>query len=275
MSSPVYDLTLQGITQFSRWGRVLSQRKISRDPLHGVVDGSNKIFHTNYYPLLTSGSLLVYDGVNSIAGSADFDTGEIALASVPTNPPTATYAFTPYTADQVLQFLVLGFDELELRWNRNWKLVTATGAEADESSSNILVADKDGNEPTCGAVTFSTSRTQVALFMLCAEYRYYLSQTGEAAISSFAWRESARGMMVDKTKVPGNLGEVLNSINARLLQALRIAQEQFYPGGENYGGYVSGPNTADYIYNYFWQDDSKLLNIRGQGLNIPYRNFGY
>lgn len=268
------DLATDGITLFSRFGNVLSQRSISRDPLSGLVDGTNKVFHTNYYPLLTSGSLTVKVGANSVTGgSADYDTGEITLANPPVEQPLANYTFTPFTAMQVLQFLLSGFDEMELRWNRGFTLVDGSGNPADENSAQILLVDSDAVDPPIGSLTFSASRSQIAILMLCTEYRYYASQAGEAAIGDFMFRETLRGMSVDKSKRPSNIEAVLARLDKRLDAAVLIAQDELLDGSQ-YGSAIYDPITYDYLANFEWQESSKASDLLGQlGLQYAYRIF--
>lgn len=271
MAAPSFDLAIGGIAAFTRTGTVFVRRPISRDPLSGVIDGANKVFHTNFFPVLTAGSLRVYDGADLVSGSADYDTGEITLGHPPAQQPVASYTFSPYNALQTLQFLISGFDEMELRWNRSFKLVDSSGAAADENSAQLLVADKTGADPVCGATVFSLSRVQIAYLMLCTEYRYYLSGAGDAAFSDFAIRETLRGMMVDKSKRPSNLQAQLAILERRLQAALSVAQDDFYPGGDQYGGAIYDPVTLDYAVNFEWQESSKQQGINA-GLGYQYSN---
>jgi hypothetical protein len=267
-----YDLAVSGFAGFARYGRVLTQRKIARDPLLGIVDGSNKSFYTNYHPLLTSGSAAVYVGLNQVGGTADFETGEITLTNSPTDQPVATYTFTPYTATQILQFVISGFEEMEGRWTRGWKLVDDSGNLADESSANLFVADKNGADPDCGGILFSQSPVQWNFLMACCEYRYALSQFLEAGISDFQYREGLRGMLVDKTRRPQNLSLVMAEVDKRVQRAMLNAQDAFYTAGEHLGAYVPSPVTLEYAQLMEWQTDSKAQDNRSQlGYQIVYR----
>lgn len=272
----MYDLAITGITAFARFGRVLSQRKIPRDPLLGFVDGTNKTFFTNYKPLLTSGSAAVYVGPNQVGGTADFETGEITLTAAPIDQPVATYTFTPYTPTQILQFVISGFDEMEGRWSRDWKLVDGSGVVADETSAQILVADKDGNDPTCGNFLFSTSRIQQALLTACCEYKYTETQLLEAAIGDFQYREGLRGMLVDKTIRPENIERALKVLDETVKRVMQEAMDSYYPGGEHFGGYQSSPATAEYMETLEWQTVSKADDYRGNlGYHISLRPLIY
>lgn len=258
------DLSVSGISLFARYGDVLARRPIARDPLSGVVDGANKTFFSNYFPLLTSGSVSVrVGGVAVTGGSADYDTGEFTLANPPSAQPEASYTFTPFRAAQVLQFLTAGFDEMEMRWFRGFKLVDGSGNPADESSAQILVADSNGVDPPTGSTVFSLSRVQIAFLMLCTEYRYYLSASGDAAISDFMFRETLRGMTVDKSKRPDNLQGHLAILEKRLQQALVAATDEYFPDGSHYGAAIDNPVTRDYAANFEWQTASINEDIVG------------
>lgn len=259
-------MAVAGIAVFSRFGNVLAQRPISRDPLSGVVDGQNKVFHTNFYPMLTTGSLVVKAGVNLATGTADYGTGEIELDQAPAVQPVATYTFTPYTPTQIAQFLFGGFDEMELRWLRNYRLVDGSGNPASESSAAILVVDSDGADPPFGSFTFSASRAQIAFLMLCAEYRMYSAEAGNAAINDFSFREQLRGMAVDKSQRPKNLEALLARLEKRLALALDIAQSEFFDGSQ-FGAGINNPITYDYLRNFEWQESSKAMDYVGQ---LPY-----
>src|SRR5512143_2650505 len=102
----MYDLAVDGVRDFSRYSNLLGQRKISRDPLSGLADGTNTAFHTQDAPILSSGSVSVYNasGVGVLVSSVDYDTGEIVMPSAVTYQPTATYTYTPYTTSQIKSF---------------------------------------------------------------------------------------------------------------------------------------------------------------------------
>ena len=275
MAAPVYDLAISGFRDFARYGRALSQQSISRDPLSGIVDGLNTVFHTNYAPILSSGSLVVRLGTTVVGGTANYDTGEVILTTAPQTQPVASYTFTPYTSGQILQFLMSGFDEMERRYPRHWQLVDALGASANEDSAQLLVADEDGLEPVVlDTMTFSNSRAQVGFFQLCAEYRYYLTIYGLKAQTSYMWRETVRGMTVDQSKVPANLKGFLEVLESNLADAQASVEAGYYSGTE-YGGYVSAPATAGYMGGFEWQTESKAQDYRGSlpGYHYPLRTF--
>ena len=275
MAAPAYDLAVQGFRDFARYGRALSQQPISRDPLSGVVDGANTVFHTNYFPILASGSLVVRVGNAVVGGTANYDTGEVTLTAPPATQPVASYTFTPYTNTQILQFLLMGFDEMERRYPRNWQVVDLLGAAATEESANLYVADEDGAEPVIlGDLIFSASRLHIGFLQLCAEYRYYRAVHGLKAMTSYMWRETVRGMTVDQSKVPLNMKEFLEALEGDL-ELAATAIDASYHGGEVYGGYVSSPATLGYLGGYEWQTASKDQSYRSlyPGYHYPLRTF--
>lgn len=264
------------MADFARWATVLEQQPISRDPLSGILDGTNVTFHSSYFPILTSGSLGVFVGGVLTPGTADYNTGEITLVSPPVSQPFASYTFTPYNSNQVAAFTIQGFSELESRWTRGWQLLDASGNWADENSANVYVVDGNGHDPTTGATVFSRSRVQVGLLMLCCEYRFSMLHYRAAARSDFMWRESVRGMTIDKSKRPSNINLSMDDMRDQLDRALAQAQIEYYPGGENFGAAIVSPHTAFYMGAFEWQTDAIAnSNWAFEGYNNGYRSLTY
>lgn len=253
-----YSLGVRGLSDFARIDGAFAQRKISRDPLSGVVDGSNKIFHTNYAPILSSGSVAVYVGANALSGTYDADTGEVTTGSAPAVQPVATYTFTPYTLSQRLSFLIAGFWTLESEWPRGWKVVDASGAEADENSAVLYVQDSSSNDPLTNAPY------QVAAYMAACRYTYLLTLLTGAAITDYSWRETIRGMSVDKSKRPSNLTQAVEQAYQAMKRAIQNAQDKFYTDGAHLGAFVGSPMTEGYVYGLEWQDRAISDDNRGQ-----------
>ncbi len=261
-----FDLKVEGLAAFARLDRVLAQRKIARDPLSGVVDGSNRVFYTNYYPILSSGSLYVYVAGVAVAGTYDADTGEITTGSAPATQPVATYTFIPHTTSQQLSFLLSGFQEMELRWPRSWVVKDASGNDADENSANLYVQDGSGGDPLTGKTA------QIAFFLTCCRYSYLMAVLTGAANTDYLWRETVRGMSVDKTKRPGNLAQAIGLADQRVKEALAVAQDAYYTDGSHYGGFVGSPVTEEYALSMEWQtsaEDNDNRSLRGTGSVLP------
>lgn len=267
-----YDLATSGFRDFARSVLSLEVQPISRDPLSGVVDGSNNVFHTNYFPILTSGSLGVYVNGSLVSGSADFNTGEVTLVAAPTAQPYASYTFTPYTTFQMLQFMFRGFSLMEGFWQRGYKLVDSSGSPATETSSAILVVDSTGNDPTItGSIHFSQSASQVAFLMACCDYSLLGIQLSSSARSAFMWRETVRGMTVDKSMMPKNLKLALDALKEQLDELLDGAQTEVFEGSQ-YGGIILGPVTLGYLYSFEWQSESLVNDYRNTlGYQYGYR----
>lgn len=250
-----YDLGVQGVRDFHRLEGVLGRRKISRDPLSGVVDGVNKIYHTNYFPLLSSGSTFVYVGANPQAGTVDVDTGEITTGSAPGTQPVATYTFTPYTTSQQLSFLIGGLYEMEARWTRGWKLLDAGGGNADEDSANLYVDDA-GSDPLTG------KPLQIGFYMACCRYSYLLALLTGSANTDYEWRETVRGMSVDKSRRPTNLAAALEAAERAMQAAMEEAQNAFYTDGSHLGSFIGSPMTLGYVEGMEWQSAAEIDDNR-------------
>jgi len=267
MSAPVFDLAVQGIAYFNQTALNLQQRKVARDPLRGIVDGSNKIYLANYAPMVSSGSspLQIYVSGALVTGTADYETGEIELATAPAAQPKATYTHTPYTGRQVLRFMLNGLRELERRWLRGWRAVDAGGSLATEDSLNLYVADADGQDPVCGSLVFSESFTQIGALLLAAQYAFVRDVGLTAAQTDFMVRETARGMTVDKQKRPANLRNAVADLSAALDDAIGACMEESL--GTVRGGFIANPVTFEYAAVLNWQAASKAESLRDQ---MPY-----
>ena len=258
----MYNLVTDGARDLKRYTTLLQSRKVSRDSLSGIADGTNTTFHTQYFPVLTSGSLTVYNASGSIVAisSIDYDTGEVVLSAAPSFQPKATYTYLPYTTSQLTSILMAGFDEMESRWSRGWYLTSSSSAlvEATEDSTNIYVASYNQStgavsDPICsGSLVFSSLRTQVRFYMACCEYSFLARKLVDASETGISVRE-ARGASIDRTRIPQNMELALSRAESKLVKSMVTAQEQTYTSGENYGGGISPLHTLDYEDNYQWQ----------------------
>lgn len=256
-----FALETQGLALFGRIDRVIAQRKIAKDPLAGVVDGSNRTFFTSYAPILSSGSspYSVYVAGAAVSGTIDVDTGEVTCGSAPSTQPTATYTYTPYTVSQQLSFLIGGFQQMETVWPRGWVLVDGSGSPADESSATILVQDSAGADPLTGLWA------QQGFYLACLRYYYLFAQLTGAAIVDFDWRETVRGMSVSKSRRPQNLAAALAAAAKAMEDIAEALQED---AGIGLGAFFGSPMTLGYINNLEWQTDAIL------GLNRDMRIMG-
>ena len=266
-----FDLATDGVTLFQRVEPVLVKRKVARDPLSGLVDGANQVFYTSYAPILTSGSLSVFTSGSLVGGTVDYETGEVTLAAAPSVQPAATYTFTPFTTSAQLSFLIAGFHLMETRWPRGWKLVDAGGVAADETSAAVRVVDSGGADPACGTLTFSTSQAQIGFFFACLRLAYLLTRLTGASVDDFMWRETLRGMTVDKTRRPSNISLAIDQARKEVEGALERAQDEYYTNGEHLGGYVGSPMSIEYVEGLEWQTDAESEDNRSRrgGAYLP------
>lgn len=253
----MYDLAVRGYADFMGRTAMHSQQRVARDPLSGLVDGANTIFFTTYAPLMTSGSLAVRVGNTLVGGTADYDTGEIALSTPPTQQPAATYTHTPYTTRQAIQILISGFRKMEMVYSRGWRLVDALGNTATEDSLNLYVVSSSGSSPVCGGgVLFENSPLHVGFYQLCVLSVLAETEGIASAIGDFDLRES-RGMSVDKSRRPSNLRRAVAEIDDMIDTALVQVMDDYETGGDHFGGAVHDPHTAMYLAGYEWQTDAR------------------
>ena len=89
----MYDLKAGGVADLSR-SVLFRSRTIKRDGLSGLVDGSNKVFRTTYYPLLSSVDIIIYTSGSVVSAddySVDYDTGAVIFDTAPAVQPEADY----------------------------------------------------------------------------------------------------------------------------------------------------------------------------------------
>lgn len=264
----MYDLAVEGYEALSRAMTAL-RRRIPRDPLVGLADGTNTIFFANYYPISMTDTLTVYVGGSVVSGVADYDTGQITLASPPATQPQATYVFVPYTSRQILDFCIDGFNQMEALWPRGYYLANSAGSPVwfSWASQNFYVVDTSGSSPLCNGIPFHRSVAQVGFLNACIAYRHLLSRLGDTSLLDMDYRES-KGAAIARAKRPSNIELALERAREAMMDAMRAAQEQYYEDAL-YGGVVSSPASAFYAYTLYWQHNSVPLPF-----SIPRRSFG-
>jgi len=261
----MYDLKVDGVADLSR-SMLFRSRPIVRDALSGLVDGSNRVFRTTYYPLLTSGSIIVYEGGSEVLPSGygvDYDTGAVIFDTAPDVQPEADYAYSELTQEQFIDILMAGFDQMEGRWNREFVLSSKsdTYAAADRNSEHIYIVLRGANSEVCDPPfrgnTFSASRTQIGFFIACCEYAMLEMRANDAAPSLYSFREGTGGLTVDKSRIPANLERALVRKEGQLAQVLDIAQGEYYRGSAPWGAYIPPVVTEEYKDVYDWQTEAR------------------
>lgn len=261
----MYDVKAGGVADLSR-SVLFRSRTIKRDGLSGLVDGSNKVFRTTYYPLLSSVDIIVYASGSVVPAdeySADYDTGAVIFDTAPAVQPEADYTYTQLTVDQFVDILMAGFDEMEGRWNRGFVLSSdgTTYVVATRDSTNIYLvaraADDAVSDPSFRSTTFSASRTQIRFFIACCEYILLQMRADDSAPALYMFREGTGGLTVDKSRIPINIERALERKEKQLFQLLESAQGEFYEDGEAWGTYVPPVITEEYEEVYEWQKEAR------------------
>lgn len=266
-----YNLVSQGPVDLYRVTSLFDIRKIARDPLQGVVDGSNKTFFASMPPIMSQGSVGVAVGSTVQASSAfvvQYDTGEIDMVSAPAQQVYAWYTTCSMPPDRQMRALFRGFDEMELRWPRGYRLSSSLSAytEALETDAAVYVVSAsdltDPVSPSDGA-TFSQKRSQIGFFMECCRFAYFLNKFGEEAEKGLSYRENS-GMSVNTSGRAGALDKLVARLETRLCDALRRAQDAW--DSSSIGDAVLNPQSLYYRIDLEWQQDSKDQDIRNISL---------
>jgi hypothetical protein len=260
----MYNLTVDGLRDIRRFIEV---DKVGRDPLSGILDGSNTLFFTTYSPILSGSTFTLYEGTSEVSSGSyniDYDTGEVLLDDVPDEQVRATYWLSEFSNAQLTRFLMQAFDDMEARLSRGWRLSSGsvTYAAATEDSSNIyIVAGGSVVDPPCGSTTFNTSWIQRGFYLANIEYTIAMRKLNIAA-DGFRWRED-RGITVDKSRMAAGRALSLEFIEERLRRYRISAADEHYSAAEHYGGYQPSLITKAYAYDYEWQTDSRDEDYRG------------
>ena len=266
-----------GLRLADRFARVFNLRYIARDPLSGVVDGTNKVFYSTYSPILSSGSVEVRLGdtlVSSGSYSVNYEPGAYLFNFAPSIQPVSTYTIAAYPDRVIRNILVAGFDEMELWWYRGLYLSEVQGTGqitlAHQDSTSAFIVNSSGSDPPIGDRFFSNSQAQLALYGRFVQLVFYRTLMGEHALSDFIWQE-AQGLRVDKSMTVRNLQIVKDEIEKMLEKALEQAQVEF-TGTAIYGGFIAPLHTREYLAHRFWERASKDEDWKG---STPYRGLSY
>ena len=265
-----YDLGVQGVRDLSRSG-LFNKENEYREPLDGIPDGSNLLFRTQYRPILPTEGLIVYDAMSggslsSGSYAVDHDSGSVLFTdnAAPTSQPAISYTWANQTLRQFRQILVDGFTTMEMLLHRGWRLSSGSDvySAADEDDDYILVVGaSDLNDPSCGAVTFSTSKTQVGFFQTCCRLAYLNSRILQSAEHDIDYRED-RGASVVRTKRTPNLERAFNVEWQKMMRFIEAVYDEVYDDTDRYGSYITPLATEFYLSNYEWQEASRALNLR-------------
>lgn len=264
-----FDLWTDGATLVDRAVHLFDKRAIARDPMSGIVDGSNTLFYIKHPPVLSSGSIGVYttgsDPVASSQYTVDYDAGLVEFVTAPSVQPTATYHTARYSDLQIKSIMVAGFDEMEGQWFRGLSLSSVIGTgqiiQITEDSPFAYVVNTSGSDPQIGSIYFGQSRTQLNFYTKCVQLAFYRSLLPETALNGLIWTE-AQGLRIDRTKVTPNLKLAIDSTEKAVVTAMNSARFEWY-GDAAFGYGILSPQTEEFAAHKFWQGQSISQDWRG------------
>lgn len=228
---------------------------IIREPLEGLVDSLNKVFHTPQRPLSSGAGVTVYDSAGDEVSSGSYSIESYEAGTITFNSAPAIRHYVSCTVqtlpDTMLDGVVLdGFDEMEARYNRNWYLTSSAGLTYISSNVTTVV------DPVCGALVFSTSRLQIKLYLLCCEYALVKALMKYAAANYFRYREGrVAGVMVDRSRNAEQLRLALDVLDRDIADAVIGARNQ--AGDSVFGRYVAGAKSDLWLDQYDWWTGGK------------------
>jgi hypothetical protein len=259
-----YDLFASGVTDLARYTQLLDLRRVTRDPLSGIVDGTNYIFNTTYSPCLSSGSTAVsVNYVNQTGYTFIFDTGEIQLASPPASQPFANYTSTSLTSETIKRMLFLGLDEMETRWARGFRLSSSLSSYVPATESDVSAYIVDPNllvDPVAGTASFSLARAEIAFYMKSVQYAYFSHAQFQTAMDGISYKE-AGGMSVSTVSRSPAIDKLLARLDKEMGKQLISIQAAWLQGG-GFAAFIRNEHSKDYSSNFEWrasQTDSPAL----------------
>ena len=228
---------------------------IVREPLEGLVDGTNKVFHLPYAPAET-GSVTVYDNTGAAIATTRYTLGEedgsLAFNTAFSTAYTASYTYQALTDAKLLTLCYNGFDTMQRKYPRSLYVVSS-GSSAYISSTSASVVD-----PTLGDVTFSNSRIQQSFLATCCEIALLNSLIQRAGLESLDVREGITGMRIDRTKRVPVLMSILEEAKARADEEVDIAADEAGDTTSVFEGSITPGAKSDTWIDWFdWYDDSK------------------
>ena len=234
-------------------GMFWNERALTREPLEGLVDGTNKVFYLAHFPVSSSGSLAVYNASGTAISSGSYsvesyETGVVSFTTAPSEQYTTSYTAQALTDTELENVVKDGFDKMEAEYNRNWSLVDSGGETYVSSSSSSVI------DPVTGSYTFGTSRLQVKLYLLCCEYELIKARAKYAAAYHMRYRESRTGgVQIDRTQSADQLMALLGIVQKDIEDVVAACANQ--AGDYPWGTYIPGGRSDVYhdLFDY-WTD---------------------
>jgi len=238
-----------------KWGLPWIISTVSLEPLDGLADGVNTIFHAPVVPMDSSEGVVLENAAGAVLDGwtvADYEHGAIRFASgsIPNMMVYASYTAQAIPDTKLLNICMAGFDEMESRYRRNWYVVLSGGKHYVSTGSNSV------NDPQCGSTKFSMSRTQIDLLLNCAEYKLLRALATDTAMKAFAYREErVGGLMIDRSRQATAFDKLIAELDQEIDQKVVAAMDEEGNMGD-LGGFVPGAQSNTYRDNYEWWSDS-------------------
>jgi hypothetical protein len=232
-------------------------RSVSLQPLDGLFDGQNAIFHLPVVPANPDTPIIFYDnlGQPTSAGSiVSYDTGVIRFlpGQQPFDAVYVSYEAQLKPDSQLINLCRSGFRYMETRFRRNYHLVESAGVQYISSDANQVV------DPLAyGERAFSQSEAQVGYYLTCCEYALLNDMMHESADQSLLYREERMGgLMVDRSKQMTAYKTLLDEVKARLEEQEWTARQENDPDSA-YGTLLPGAQSDTYRNTWDWWSDSE------------------
>lgn len=236
-------------------------RAISFEPLKGLVDGDNKVFHLPYVPA-ASGTLTIYDPDGATVSSGytvnSYDTGQITFTTALAETRFASYTAQAFTDTEMSDICTEGFAEMQTRYPRGWYLVSSGG------STYLSTDASTPTEPTVGGVAFNANPVQKKLWHMCNRYALLQRMRERSVVEDHLFKESGRiaSMMIDTVQRPKNIAEALADLSKLIDSAVLAAQSNAGDSDSAFGDAVGGAHSDEYLDAYNWWPTSR----QGRGL---------
>lgn len=227
---------------------------IVREPLEGLVDGANKVFHLPYAPAQTD-SVVVYDNsgvaVATTAYTISEEGGSVVFSTAISTAYTASYTYQSLTDAKLLTMCYNGFDIMQRMYPRSLYIVSSGSAYISSTSASVV-------DPDLGNVNFGDSRIQQGFLATCSEVALLNALIQRAGLEALDIREGITGMRIDRTKRVPALMSILDEAKARAIDEADIAADEAGDTTSVFEGSITPGAKSDTWTDWFdWYADSE------------------
>ena len=248
-------MRVPGLTRFMR-----------RQPLSGLIDGTNKIFMLPMYPVQSPISLYLGTTLQTLTThyTLDTTTGIVTFVTAPTVQPTADYTALQLTTQQTNYFAWAAFQLMESMTSRGYALSSSNSAYAMAvpTSTNIYLCQGPiatgavPTDPIVGTVNFSTSILSRSWLAICMQACYLEAMGVQASLSDINFTERVGGVRINTDHRARSIRDAREQMNNLLRDAMFAALDEMYSDGRHYGGHASFPHTQMYTDMFQWQQNA-------------------